>query len=367
MALVMVLLVLILTLAFFYLKCTMMQSLMMLWSSIVATILAFSFYEKVAGLFITRGYGLQWANVGSYVIVFIVAFAVLRTVCEYLIGVNIDLGNTVKASAAVICGLITGIIFSGNLLVAMGLLPLQGKMFYSRFDPSGPVVLSNPKAPPLSTDGFVSGLYGMVSAGSMSSDNSFRVFHADYLNQIHLNKLKVKDNVLSVCSPKAVEIPSKKGQQPVRFWTSPDNQELVVVRMGIHAKKISDGGANNADGKVEFFPAQIRLIAKDKAADSAGNPLAGSGKAFYPAGFIKNGALVKADLNETISPDPKELKDRTFWQDVAFDMPQGYNPVLLEFKLNTVADLTSYAVVKSTPEVENALNGEGLEEGNEGS
>jgi len=366
MTLVMVLLVLILTLAYFHLKCTMMQSLITLWSSVTATILAFSFYERIAELFISRGFGLQWAQVGSYVIVFIAAFAILRAACESVIGIKIDLGSTVKTSAGILCGLITGIIFSGNLLVAMGLLPLQGKVFYSRFDPSGPVILNSPKAPALSTDGFVSGLYGLISSGSMKSDKSFRVLHADYLTQIHLNKLNVKDKVLPVCSPEAIEIPSKKGQQPVRLWTSPDNKELVVVRMGILGKKISDGGANNAAGKLEFFPAQIRLIAKDKGADSAVNPLAGSGKAFYPAGFIENGSLVKAELNETISPDAKEFKNRVLWLDAAFDMPQGYTPVLLEFKLNAAADLTSYTVVKSTPEVENALEGEGLEEGNEG-
>jgi len=362
----MVLLVLILTLAFFYLKCTMLQSLVTLWSSVVATVLAFSFYELAAELFISRGYVLQWAPSGSYVIIFVAGFAALRSACEFLAKVNIDLGSTVKASSAVLCGLITGIIFSGNLLVAMGLLPLQGKVFYSRFDPSGPVVPSRPKAPALSTDGFVSGLYGLISAGSMSSGKSFKVFHADYLTQIHLNKLKVQDNVLTTCSREAIEIPSKKGQQPVRLWTSPDNKELVVVRMGIVAKKISDGGASNAAGELEFFPAQIRLIAKDKAAGSAGSPFAESGKALYPEGFLKNGSLVQSELNQIISPEPKELKNRVLWLDVAFDMPQGYSPVLIEFKLNAAADLTSYNVVKSTPEVENALEGEGLEEENEG-
>jgi hypothetical protein len=362
MALVIVLLVLILTLAFFYLKCTMMQSLITLWSSVVSTIVVFSFYEKVALLFISRGAGLQWAHAGAYVIVFIATFAVLRAACEYWIGVQIDLGSAVKTSAAVFCGLITGIIVSGNLLVAMGLLPLHGKVFYSRFTPSQPVVLSSPKAPVLGTDGFVTGLYGLVSSGSMSTGKSFRVFHPDYLNKIHLNKLKVQDSVLPVCSPKALEIPSKKGQQPVRLWTSPDNNEFVVVRMGIHAAKIADGGAGNANGKLDFFPAQIRLIVKDKAADSSGNPFAGSGKAFYPVGFVKNGALQKIDLAQTIAPDPKEFDKNVFWLDVAFDMPQGHIPALLQFKLDAVADLTSYNVVKSTPEVENALNNQGEEE-----
>lgn len=369
MALVIVLLVLILTLAFFYLKCTFMQSLITLWSSIVATILAFSYYETVANLLISRGYGLQWSQVGCYMVVFITAFAVLRSVCEYLIGLNVDLGEISKTSAAVLCGLLTGIILSGNLLVAMGLLPLQGKVFYSRFNSSEPVDVTRPETPSLSTDAFVSGLYGLVSSGSMGSNKSFNVLHADYLNQIHLNKLKSKDKILPVCSPQALEIPSKKGQQPVRFWTSPDNEQYVVVRMGIRATKITDGGASNAAGKLQFFPAQIRLIAKDKAADTSlkGERFTGSAKVFYPVGFIKEGFFVKADLDETISPETEELKNRVFWVDAAFEMSQEYTPILLQFRLSAVADLTSYNVVKSTLEIENALDGIGLEESSEGS
>ncbi len=358
MALVMVLLVLILTLSFFYLKCTTMQSLVMLWSSVVSTMIAFSFYEQLADMLIARGYGLQWAQVGAYAVVFAAAFALFRSAGEYVIGVKIDLGNTVKISSAVICGLFTGIILSGNLLVILGLLPLQGKVFYSRFDPAGPVTLSSPKAPALGTDGFVSGLYGLVSAGSMRSDKSFRVLHADYLNQLHLNKLKTRDKVPAVCSKDAIKVPSRKGLQPVRLWTSPDNEAFVVVRMGIAAKKVADGGAANADGLLAFCPAQIRLVAKKNTSDPAAKPLAGSARAFYPAGFIRDGMLVKTELNETISPDSKALQSRMLWQDVAFKMDPAYNPVLLEFKLNAVADLRSYTPVKSTPDIEDALNNE---------
>ncbi|MEN8127054.1 MAG: CvpA family protein [Planctomycetota bacterium] len=354
MALVIVLLVLVLTFAFFHLKCTMMQSFVMLWSSVVSTILAFSFYEFVAELLVSRGYGLQWAHCGSYLVVFIAGFALLRTVSEFLIGTKIDLGDAVKASTAAVCGLLTGLIFSGNLLVVMGMLPMQGKVFYSRFDPSEPVVLSQPKAPALATDGFVSGLYGLISSGSMKSDKSFRVYHADYLSQIHLNKLKVKDKVLTVSSREAIEMPSKK-KQPVRSKAF-DDKEYIVVRMGIKGKKIDKGGANNASGKIEFFPAQIRLIVKDDMPGLSDNLMAGSAKALPPVGFLKDGRLVKVELDKIQSPDSKEQKEQVLWLDVAFDVPQNHKPVLIQFKQNAVADLTSYKVVESTPEIESALD-----------
>ena len=48
MTLAIVILVLLLTLAFFYLKCSMMQSFMTLGSAVLATIIAFIYYEFMA-------------------------------------------------------------------------------------------------------------------------------------------------------------------------------------------------------------------------------------------------------------------------------------------------------------------------------
>ncbi|MHC5173244.1 MAG: hypothetical protein ACYSPJ_05715, partial [Planctomycetota bacterium] len=96
MSLVIVILVLLLTLAFFYLKCSMMQSLMTLWSAVLTTIVAFSYYEWVANLFISRGYAPNFALCGSFTVLFVVIFASLRALSELLITTPVDLGNVVK-------------------------------------------------------------------------------------------------------------------------------------------------------------------------------------------------------------------------------------------------------------------------------
>ena len=360
MALAIVILVLLLTLSFFYLKCSLMQSLSMLWSAVIATIIAFSFYEAAAQQFLTRGYALDWAQFGCFLAVYIISFALLRMALDYLVPMKIDLGDPVKIVAAVVCGLLTGVILSGNLLVAMGLLPRQGKIFYSRFDPDAPVVLKQPRTPALKADGFVTGLYSRISSGSMSSGKSFGVLHADYLAQIHLNKLKTKDQILTVCSQDALVLPRDKNQKPIRLQMD-DDEEVLIVRAGIRAKKITDGGANNASGKIEFFPAQIRLIVKE--ANAAVHPMAQTATAMYPIGLWKSGKVIEWELNEIVTPDSKGIRDRVYWMDVAFQDPKGKKPVLLEFKQNAVVDLSPYEVVKNTPEIEQALNDEGQKKG----
>ena len=360
MALVIVILVLLLTVAFFYLKCSIMQSFMTLGSAVLATIVAFSYYEGIAELLISRGQALNWALMGSFTLLFIVTFAIVRAISNFLIPSAIELGNVVKLSASLPCGFLTGLIISGNLLVILGLLPLHGKIFYSRFDPDAPIILSSPKAPALSTDGFVAGLYSWVSSGSMSSGQSFGVLHADYLTQIHLNKLKTKDKVLTVSSRKALILPRGKAVKPVRLEMV-DDKEVMIVRAGIRAGKIEDGGANNAYGKTAFFPAQIRMIVKDE--PSSVGDFTGFAEALYPIGFFKNGVLEKEiSLGDSIPENFGTVKNKTLWMDVAFEVPRDKTPFLLEFKQNAVVDLTPYEVVKNTPEIERALDNEGQKE-----
>lgn len=351
MATAIIIIVITLTLAHFYLKCSMMTSFSTMLASVFAMIIAFTYYEKLAELFVSRGYGVNWAHFGCFVLAFVLGFALMRALADLLVGANIDLGKQVKMISAVVCGLLTGVIISGSLLVAVGMLPLQGKLFYSRFDPQKPVTLSNPQKPILNVDGFVVGLYKWISAGSFSSDKSFGVLHADFLSQIHLNRLKIGDKVLTISSRKALTLPSGKNKKPVRTMELADKGKVTVVRMGILAKSIPDGGANNGSGQILFYPAQIRMIAKK----SGPSNLKGVGKALWPIGFLdEEGKLVSSDLEKTETPDTKGLKDRTVWRDAVFQLPPGYEGVLLQFKQNAVVQLP--AAVASTEEIEQALN-----------
>jgi hypothetical protein len=351
MALILVLLVLAGTMAFFYLKCSMMQSFMTLWSALLATIVSFSFYEWVANLLISRGHALDMALFGSFTLLFVFILVALRAGSEFLIITSVDLGTMVKLPVALIGGLLTGLIISGNVLVALGLLPIHGKVFYSRFAPDAQVKLASPKKPALATDGFISGLYSLISSGSMRSSKSFGVLHTDYLSQIHLNKLKTGSDVLSVSSRDALLLPKGEGIEPVRR-TVIDDKDMVVVRVGVQAKKIEDGGAGDQSGKMQFLPAQVRLITKEPGA--AGLPLTGTATAQYAAGLWEDGEMTSWELGEIITPDSTKFVNRVCWMDIVFECPGEETPILLEFKQNAVIELPE--AVESTQEIERALN-----------
>jgi hypothetical protein len=145
-------------------------------------------------------------------------------------------------------------------------------------------------------------------------------------------------------------VPSGKNLKPVRTMDLADKGKVTVVRMGIVAKSIPTAGPITGRGRSCFIPAQIRMIAKP----TGSRNLRGTGKALWPIGFLSNGQLVGADLDKIETPDTKGLKDRTVWVDAVFQLPPGYEGVLLQFKQNAVVELPEAAV--SNEELERALN-----------
>lgn len=348
-----VILVILLTLAHFYLKCSLMTSFATLVSAIFATVVAFSYHEAMADLFISRGYGADWALSGCYLLAFVLGSALFRALADLLVGSSIDLGRPAKVAAAVICGLVTGLIVAGNFFVAMGLMPIQHKFVYSRFPSDRQVALSSPVIPILNTDGIVAGMYSWLSRGALSSDKSFAVVQADFLTKTHLGRYRVTDGVQSIASRKCLALPPQN-KKPVRIWPIPEKGSFTVVRVGIVSKSIPDGGANNSSGQIKFAMAQLRLVCKPS---GEADDLRGKGIAVWPTGLLKGGDLIEKRLEDIVEEkDTLGMRDRMLWVDVAFKVPDGQKPVAIQFKQNAMVSLVGIQPVQTTPEIERELD-----------
>jgi hypothetical protein len=321
-----------------------------LMASIFGSIIAFTYYEMLADLFISRGYGI-WAPAGCFVLAFVLGFAAVRALADLLVGANIDFGNAAKITVNLILGTITGLILSGHLLVTLGMLPVSANRIYNRFPTDSPISLNNPNSPLFNPDGMVSGLFGLFSRGSLSSGNSFGVLCADFVNRNHLNRYGTAKEVTTICSKKALSVP-KGSQKPVRTMNIKDIGTVTVIRAVISAKDIPDGGAKSDKGVV-FTMSQVRAVAK--AQDKADN-LRGTGKAFWPIGVIEQGKLVQKSPSEMITFSNQDFRKdtRTVWVDFVFEIPSGQQAVLLQFKQNAMTTLPP--PVTSTPEIEAALD-----------
>ena len=372
-AMIFILIVVLLSVAHFYLKSNALVSFATFAGAVFGVIVAFTYYEPLAGQLLSRGYGGQWALSGIYVLLFVLTFAVFRAAVDLIFAKDIQLHTLITKATAVICGLLTGLIISGVVIIAVAMAPTSAKWPYARLGDGQAAVASirSPANPLIRADGFVTSLFSWISRGSLSSHKSFAVYHADFLNQVHLNNYKAKEKIYTVAGKSAVSVP-KKG---VRKLDS-DNDNLTVVRMEVKNADIKKGGAKGSEGDVAFALGQIRLICKPKGQRDT----RGSAIAIYPEGRIVSrrtadkeadkkdltGAmsgrvLEKRSLDEIIKLDREEFRiggrGADARVDLAFKVPSGMEGVLLEFKQNVAVSVPASA--PASEEAERLLNSAG--------
>lgn len=354
MASALAVIIILLTMAYFYLKCRLAASLTTLLAIVLALAASLGLHPALAQLLLGYGYGGAYAYAGAVAVVFIFTFALLRGLSDYLMPV-IELPKWIDQLASVVCGLAGGVLIAGVALVALGLLPVEHKLLYNRYPADKPLLLAAPSKPIIPADSIAVGLYSWLSRGALASKTSFAVAQADYLARIHLNRYHLKEGIIPIAGMEALVVPPK-AKSPVRLMTFPDAGSLTVVRVGISTRPIADGGAADETFAVKAFVGQIRLIVKP---DSQADTLTGAGSAVWPVGIVnKNGKLVEKKLDQILDLEKDALGQHgdAIWLDVAFRTPTGQSPVLIQFKSNSQASLIGIRPVPSSPEIEQALN-----------
>lgn len=336
-----------------YLKGTLAQGLIMVLNAIVAGFVAMALFESMAGMLIKYASALTaWAQTISFMLLFLLAFAVLQTVVMQVIKQKIDFGLWPERVGRVACGLVLGYVVTGQLLVAGATAPLPNTYPYPRFEERSPNP-SQPSKAMLDPDGFVVGLFGVISKGSFSAlgqPKSFAMLHADFLDELHLNRLKISKDMPLRTRSAALETSRQNG-----FWEAPNNlrdaegqpvasrpgENLVLVRVGIKKGALQDAG--------KFSLSQVRLICRPKGADA--QPLAGRGQAVYPVGYIgAGGRLDLKSLSEEITIQSGNVPGNVKNIDFAFYVPTHLTPALIGFKSNNLQQISALASDEDAPQ-----------------
>ncbi len=360
--------------AFQYFKGTFIRAFATIIIAICAGIAAFGFFEVLANVFINRGDAgkflsiVPWAQPLCFALLFIIVFGALQTGMIFLTHHQpVDLGFLPERIGRVVCGIILGLLLSGFLLTTLGMAPLPNKYPYQRFDGKRKKVLLN-------ADGFATGLFGIISKGSLSGKRSFATIHPDFLDQIHLNKQLSGTPVVTSKVP-AISLP--KPTEPA-VWPAPEslNEQIsqlvsdlnrqcklkdeatgksismpgpvsndyqpTIVRVGIKSNALSPSKPKINGGS--FILSQLRLICKRQGYGD--EPLTGPGINIYPIGHLK--AANQMQVSTEIKLDRKDdFKNnaREKWIDFVFCIPRDYVPMLLEFKQNSIVEIPSKAIV----------------------
>lgn len=339
--------------AFLYLKGTLVQGIAMVFNAMFAGFVAFAFFETLAAMLVKYSPGIAaWAQTICFLLLFVLTFAILQTVALQIGKEKVNLGMWPERVGRVVCGILLGYVITGQLLVALAAAPLPSQYPYARFAERNPDP-SKASAPLLSPDGFVTGLFGTISKGSfaaMGTPKSFAVLHADYLNQIHLNRMKGSQDVSIMTSSPALSVPTKGG-----VWEAPNTlrdaegaaiparggENLMLVRVGIKKSALKDAS--------KFTLSQLRLVCTPRS--GAGAPLAGQGHAVYPVGYIgRGGRLEMKGLTEIITIRTDDVPDNVKNIDFAFYVPTQLKPTLIQFKRNNVEQVSAVATEEDAPE-----------------
>lgn len=343
-----------------YLKGGPLKSFGGLLAVLVAILVGFNYYELLAQQFIKRGYAGQWAQPGCLIILFVLTFVVLRLIVQKLIREDVDFGNTANRAIAVLCGIITGFSLAGVVLVAAGLTPLSPKWPYPRFpaDLSRQDVTS-PRKALLNPDGFAAGFFNAASAGGLGSDKPFKLLHPDYLDQLYLNRYPPKKDIPIIAGTSAVAIPADEGLCPApdplisattgRSVRPAAAARLIVARIAIKGNTIDQGGAMDESGSVTFTLAQLRMVCTEGSPANKSAP--GSVKKIHPLGYMKAANQMQPkELSEQINIYRSEFEGGVKKIDFVFELPLGYTPALVEFKLNAVARAPSELPADKAPQ-----------------
>ncbi len=347
MAALIVLVIVIGCAAFQYFKGSVLKAFVMLMTAICSGLAAFACFEPLAALLISRETLPLWAQSLCFLLVFVLTFAVLQTIAEFLTRQSVDLGDVPEKAGRVALGLLTGLIVSGILLTALALAPVGNNIPYQRFDDK----LTNidaPKKSLLNTDGLTAGLFAVISRGTLSGKTSFAALHADFLDQLFLNRHPGPDKVPLITAADALEIPKKAA-----VWPAPDGltdqngkaapsmaaHNLTIIRIGFSSKTLQQ--------TAPFTLSQLRAVCKP---DNDKNPLRGKGLIVYPLGYLSGPTRIHtARPDETIKLTVADTKHGTRWIDFALLVPTGFKPVLVEFKANAIARLPSAVTAGQAP------------------
>jgi hypothetical protein len=335
-----------------YFKGSLVSSLATLMAVVMGGVISFGYFEFLSDiLFVRQGIeGLMpWAQMLSFSLLFVLTFAFLQTGASRLISKNINLGLWPERVGRVCCGIFLGLMLSGLLLTVVAMGPLSSKYPYQRFDSARPDV-ERPNEALLNPDGFVTEWFSLISRGGMSGEKSFAALHPRFLDQLHLNRLGGRD-VSIITGPEMIEVPREKAvwlateglkNAEGKAVTAKTGCNLMIVKVGIRVDILKQKSGR-------FALSQVRLICKQK--DDAQKPFAGKGINVYPIGYLKAPELLEIkQLNDPIEVKSSDFKAGQAFTDFAFEVPENFVPVLVEFKQNNIAQVPA-AVTAEAPSI----------------
>ena len=231
--------------AYQYLKGTLVKSLATLVIVVCGSVVAFGYFELLGGVFVSRGTDgslsslVLWAQALSFVLLFVLTFAILQTAANQLISKEINLGLWPERIGRVCCGILMGLVLSGLLLTVLAMGPLPSQYPYQRFDSTRPDV-ERPNKVLFNADGFATGWFSLISRGGMSDKRSFAALHPAFLDQLYLNRHAGK-KVSIITGSEVIKVPRQEAVRSAPEDLNDTECRAVIPRTGYNLTIVKVG------------------------------------------------------------------------------------------------------------------------------
>ncbi len=339
------------TMGYIYLKGSLVKSFVLFMCSLIAAVVALSFFETAGRMVIGYGYGGQWIFTGVLVLIFAITFIVLMIITEKIEPFELFFGDLPDRIGKCLLAIPTGLIIVGILLIAVNLSPLSEKWPYERYKMDNTASQIQPdKSLILNADGFTAGIVSSISKGSMSGKKSLAVFHPQLLNELSLNRSIKEESNPVIAGTDAITVKSACWASDIlaeKIKKEP-GKKPVIVQAEIRNSLVKEGGALYAveTGTVTFTCAQVRLICTD-----APDSYKGTAELEFPIGWLNpDGSIVTKALKEEIQLSGQDFPNGTKTIDFIFNVPTGKTPAMLQFKINAVAEINRVKKADEEPE-----------------
>lgn len=251
--------------AFLHLVCT-----------IVAGVLAFSFWEPTAMLFMTIKPTLAWGT--GLLVPFMVFLLVLRSIADRAIGANVFFTDIANKALGFVCGAFSSTLAAGICVIALGFMPLApDPLGYQPYVVTGDGTVDRADTGFLkpNVEGFAGGFFSDLSAGSMSPWNhkvSLAYAVPDVVRESHLFRLREDLNASVVATPESIAIEHTFVEQapvqglPLDILNNilPGNRTADRKLVNVHVNFSLDIGTYDNDNTMRLAIPSVRLISHQK-------------------------------------------------------------------------------------------------------